>query len=84
MKQAVFASIAVCLLSVAATQNSTGPDNHGIVLAKMDGSVRPGDDFYHYANGAWIKRTELPPDRSFIDAYGLDNDYMGSGTLARP
>jgi endothelin-converting enzyme/putative endopeptidase len=32
----------------------------------MDRSVKPGDDFYRYANGDWIKRTEIPPDRSDI------------------
>jgi putative endopeptidase len=48
------------------------PETHGIVVANLDRSVRPGDDFYHYANGGWIKRAELPPDRSIIDPYGGD------------
>jgi predicted metalloendopeptidase len=30
----------------------------------MDKSVDPGDDFFAYANGTWVKRTEIPPDRS--------------------
>jgi putative endopeptidase len=29
----------------------------------MDRSVRPGSDFFLYANGEWFKRTEIPPDR---------------------
>jgi putative endopeptidase len=41
----------------------------GIDLAAMDRSVRPGDDFFAYSNGAWLKSTEIPPDRS---DYGLD------------
>jgi len=32
--------------------------------AGMDPSVRPGDDFYAYANGGWIKTHEIPPDRA--------------------
>jgi putative endopeptidase len=28
-----------------------------------DPSVKPGDDFFLYANGAWVKRTEIPADR---------------------
>jgi len=55
---------------------------HGIVLADMDRSVRAGDDFYIYANGGWIKRTVLPPDRSLIDPYGGDA-YDGSNDLTR-
>jgi putative endopeptidase len=33
----------------------------------MDRSVKPGDDFYRYTNGGWLKRTEIPPDREYID-----------------
>jgi len=36
----------------------------GIRPAAMDTSVRPGDDFYAYANGTWQKTTEIPADRS--------------------
>ncbi|MEW5930287.1 MAG: M13 family metallopeptidase [Gemmatimonadota bacterium] len=36
----------------------------GIDVAGMDRSVRPQDDFYHYVNGGWVKRTEIPADRS--------------------
>jgi endothelin-converting enzyme/putative endopeptidase len=42
---------------------------HGIAVANIDRSVKPGDDFYHYANGAWIKRTEIPPDRVGMDVW---------------
>jgi putative endopeptidase len=37
---------------------------HGPDLAGMDVTVAPGDDFYAYANGGWIKATEIPADRS--------------------
>ena len=30
----------------------------------MDTSVKPQDDFFMYANGGWIKRTEIPPEYS--------------------
>src|SRR5437762_10178502 len=32
--------------------------------ANMDTSVKPGDDFFTYANGGWIKRTPIPPEYS--------------------
>ena len=59
------------------SQNAPEPDSApapGIVIANMDPSVRPGDDFYNYANGAWMKRTVLPPDRDFVDLSGIDQD----------
>jgi predicted metalloendopeptidase len=37
---------------------------HGPDLAGMDVKVAPGDDFFAYANGGWIKATEIPADRS--------------------
>src|SRR5206468_3492572 len=35
----------------------------------MDTSVKPGDDFFRYATGAWIKRTEIPPEYSRWGAF---------------
>jgi predicted metalloendopeptidase len=40
----------------------------------MDRSVKPGDDFYHYADGSWIKRTEIPLDRSEIGVFDSLSD----------
>jgi len=41
----------------------------GIDIHGMDRSVKPGDDFFRYANGMWLKTTEIPPDRA---SYGVD------------
>jgi putative endopeptidase len=40
------------------------PASPGIDVAGMDRTVKPGDDFFMYANGGWFKTTEIPPDRS--------------------
>src|SRR5947209_3168976 len=32
--------------------------------SNVDPSVKPADDFFLYANGGWIKRTEIPPEYS--------------------
>lgn len=41
----------------------------GIQIANMDKSAKPGDDFYTYANGAWLKRTEIPADRASVGSF---------------
>jgi predicted metalloendopeptidase len=43
----------------------------GIDLAGIDRSVAPGDDFFAWANGSWIKGTEIPADRSAWGASGM-------------
>ncbi len=48
--------------------SSSAPAAGGVDLAGIDRSVAPGDDFFAYANGTWIKTTEIPPDRS---SYGI-------------
>ncbi|HEY5724123.1 MAG TPA: M13 family metallopeptidase [Allosphingosinicella sp.] len=35
----------------------------------MDKAVAPGDDFFAYANGAWVKVTPIPEDRSSIGGF---------------
>lgn len=39
--------------------------------AGVDSSIRPGDDFYGYANGGWIAATSLPAGVSRLDQTAL-------------
>ena len=64
---------ALVALTVSA-QPASAPETHGIVVANMDQSVKPGDDFYRYANGDWIKRTEIPPDRPSVNVFSRLSD----------
>lgn len=43
----------------------------GIDLAAMDKAVKPGDDWYNYANGGWMKANEIPADRSSIGGFWI-------------
>ncbi len=36
----------------------------GIDRAGIDHGVKPGDDFFRYANGDWLKTAKIPADRS--------------------
>ncbi|MEP6645044.1 MAG: M13 family metallopeptidase [Acidobacteriaceae bacterium] len=53
---------------------------HGIEVADMDPSVKPGDDFYQYANGAWVKKTEIPPDRGHVGVFSTLDDQSNKRT----
>ena len=41
----------------------------GIDIAGMDTTVRPGDNFFDYTNGTWLKNTAIPADRSSTGAF---------------
>ena len=43
------------------TENANA--DKGIVLADMDTTVRPQDDFYNYVNGSWVKTAKIPADK---------------------
>ncbi|MBS0578290.1 MAG: M13 family metallopeptidase [Proteobacteria bacterium] len=57
----------------------------GIDQAALDTSVRPGDDFFAYANGGWIRRTEIPADRSSYGNFQIVDDltYKRTAELIR-
>jgi predicted metalloendopeptidase len=52
----------------------------GINLAAMDKGVKPGDDFYAYANGNWMKTTEIPADRSSIGGFFIADQVREKNT----
>lgn len=66
-----FRNLVLALLITLPLHAQDPPTLHGIDPASMDTSVRPGDDFYLYANGDWIKRTVLPPDRTSLGVFNL-------------
>jgi endothelin-converting enzyme/putative endopeptidase len=77
-------SIALTLLALHAQDaslNAPKQDTHGIVAANMDTSVKPGDDFSQYTNGAWITRTEIPPDRSNVNVFSILADLSNKRTV---
>lgn len=43
----------------------------------MDTTIKPGDDFFSYANGKWIKDTQIPPsEREWGSFVTLSNDNI--------
>src|SRR5512147_86031 len=46
----------------------------GIDLTARDMNVKPGDDFFHYANGTWLANTPIPPDRTRWGAFDILRD----------
>jgi putative endopeptidase len=55
-----------CAFAISAFAQTQDP---GIAISNMDPAVRPGDNFYLYANGAYIARTKLPVDRAAMGVF---------------
>ena len=75
MSAAVFAAATITAGASAAPKfGEVGLDTQG-----MERSVHPGDDFWSYMNGAWVKAAKIPADTG---AYG--NFYiLGQQSLSR-
>jgi putative endopeptidase len=57
------------IVCVFATSVIAQTQDTGISIPNMDPTVRPGDNFYLYANGGYIARTKLPADRAAIGVF---------------
>ncbi len=67
-----FALALLCCGLAACNSNSTSDTGNkpDILSSNIDSTVKPGDDFFMYANGAWIKQNPIPASES---SWGIGN-----------
>ena len=59
--------LCLILFATACKQNPPKPD---FLTSNIDTTVNPGEDFFRYANGGWIKNNPIPSDES---SWGIGN-----------
>jgi putative endopeptidase len=58
--------LAAVALALSAPSLAASTVYSGFDASALDLSVRPGDDFYRFANGRWIDRSIIPQDRTNV------------------
>lgn len=86
IKHSLLAGAALLALASCNDTHNTGGDSKAVRKlldpANMDTSVRPNDNFYLYANGAWLKNNPIPADQtrwgSFSELVENNNNALRS------
>src|SRR5215831_414928 len=61
--------VGIVALSAAAPAPKPTFGAWGVDLAGMDKNVKPGDDFFDYANGTWYRNAVIPADRTATGSF---------------
>src|SRR5689334_6417176 len=64
-----FLFLSICLFLVACQQKAE-PVSKDVLVADLDKSVNPANDFFNYANGGWIKANPIPDEQT---SWGIGN-----------
>ena len=62
-------------ITVSFFSNAQTPVTKFIDPANMDLSVKPGDDFYTYANGTWVKNNPVPAKETRWGSFNALRDF---------
>ncbi len=63
-----------CTAPADKTTEATGVK--GIDTTYLDKTVKPGDDFYMYANNGWLQKTSIPPAESAWGSFAILKDEV--------
>lgn len=63
MSKQLFRIIAVLMVALSVSMAASG-QTAGFDTSRMDRSVEPCNDFFQYANGTWLKNTQIPASES--------------------
>ncbi|MCX6269931.1 MAG: M13 family metallopeptidase [Bacteroidetes bacterium] len=71
------AMVSIAIFSSCSLKNKTGqvPD---ALVSHIDSTVKPGDDFFLYANGKWFKQNPIPPSERSNGLWQLIQDTINA------
>ncbi|WP_153796153.1 M13 family metallopeptidase [Foetidibacter luteolus] len=76
-----FTILTLCIICALQSCKEDAAISHKFFdTANMDSAVKPGDNFFEFVNGKWIKNTVIPPTESeagaFLDIYNRSKNNM--------
>jgi putative endopeptidase len=66
----LLAATLICIALYACNTPSADTAKPDILASNIDSTIKPGDDFFMYANGGWIKKNPIPGAES---GWGIGN-----------
>jgi putative endopeptidase len=88
LKQSLLSACAITLVLIGVGCNNEAKKDAGtssnfvaFEKANFDTTVKPGDDFYQYANGGWIKNGEIPASESRWGSFDVLNENIKNNLL---
>src|SRR5512136_942721 len=70
--------INLCILTNAVGQSHNQASLPDPLVSHIDPTVRPGDDFFLYANGKWFKEHPIPPSEQSNGLWQLIQDTINA------
>jgi len=70
---AAFMLASACSQPAKETETPSGPDE---LLSHIDSSVKPGDDFFMFANNGWFKANPIPASENFNGIFRTIRDTV--------
>ncbi|WP_158977063.1 M13 family metallopeptidase [Cellulophaga sp. L1A9] len=63
----------ITLLTLASCKKTSAPEKKIIEITGIDTTLKPGDNFYRYANGKWYDSIPIPASQAGVGAYMFMN-----------
>jgi putative endopeptidase len=67
----LFTALFVILYFALSLGAAAAPIDQNVSTQDVDRSVKPGDDFYRYANGDWLRTAAIPPGQTSYDTRAI-------------
>ncbi|MHC1706433.1 MAG: M13 family metallopeptidase [Bacteroidales bacterium] len=70
--------IAVVLMFSGCTSKKAAESGPDPLLSHIDSTVKPGDDFFHFANGKWFKENPIPDNETSNGLWQMIQDTINA------